>query len=722
MAVNVITASNSRTAQLYDGEANAILLVTEGAYIVEARAGVPAYFADGGAARVTIKGTVITYGGYGGLYLGATESTDTGGGNRVSISASGLVEGNNAISLFGGANALVNDGMLRGTGTTGPGGIPQNVSCGVYMRGTGNSIVNNGTITGLYGIYSASGDAVVTNTGVISATGGDAVYAIGGQLTVENSGIINGGISAYNTTGSYVTNTGTINGDVFVVRAYITNYGTIAGGCSGNSGQDVISNYGTISYVNVLDGADYVYNKAGGVIGSITFGVAAPDLEADYCTNDGRVGSVYFSDGADSFVNTGSVESSVAMGNGDNSLTNRGTIGGTVSTGIDADTIFNSGAIDSVFTGTGADRVINTADGVISTRVFIGYTDDASDDILLNSGVIGVDLDPIVSGLPTVAFGDGADRLVNDGTIYGLVDMGAGVFADTVTNAGQLTGGVLLGGGNDVVDTQAGTIDGNVLLGGGDDSYTGGSGADRVAGGGGIDTVDLAGGDDLFRAADRDGDDQVDGGGGLDTYDAGAATLATVIDLEAGTTSGGVGVDQIADFENASGGKGADTLIGNDGSNRLLGGTGGDAILGGGGADRLFGGAGADTITGGGGRDVMTGGAAADRFLFAANSTGATAATRDLITDFADHSGGPAAGADTIGLSAIDANTAAGGNQAFVFEATEGAAFSGTAGSLVWQQEGGFALVLGDVNGDRVADFAIQLAGTHTLTAADFVL
>jgi serralysin len=77
---------------------------------------------------------------------------------------------------------------------------------------------------------------------------------------------------------------------------------------------------------------------------------------------------------------------------------------------------------------------------------------------------------------------------------------------------------------------------------------------------------------------------------------------------------------------------------------------------------------------------------------------------------------------DDIDLSTIDANDAAAGNTAFSFLTASGAAFTGVAGQLRWQNFSSLTLVEGDINGDRVADFQIQLTGSKNLTAVDFIL
>jgi Ca2+-binding RTX toxin-like protein len=140
---------------------------------------------------------------------------------------------------------------------------------------------------------------------------------------------------------------------------------------------------------------------------------------------------------------------------------------------------------------------------------------------------------------------------------------------------------------------------------------------------------------------------------------------------------------------------------------------GADTISGAGGADWIDGGAGNDTITGGAGADVLTGGSGADRFVYNA-VTESTAGVRDLITDFSRADG------DKISLNAIDANVNASGNQNFSFIGAN--AFSGAAGQLRFEVIGGHAFVSGDVNGDRVADFQIELGSPLALVSSDFIL
>jgi Ca2+-binding RTX toxin-like protein len=134
-------------------------------------------------------------------------------------------------------------------------------------------------------------------------------------------------------------------------------------------------------------------------------------------------------------------------------------------------------------------------------------------------------------------------------------------------------------------DVLAGTDLNETLLGrGGADILDGGGGADTLLGGEGDDVLDGGPGRDLL-----------DGGAGRDTADYGRATVGVVVDLVAGTASGGLGSDILTGIENVTGGAGADSLFGDGGVNVLVGGAGNDLLDGRGEADRLYGGAGDDT-------------------------------------------------------------------------------------------------------------------------------
>ena len=95
------------------------------------------------------------------------------------------------------------------------------------------------------------------------------------------------------------------------------------------------------------------------------------------------------------------------------------------------------------------------------------------------------------------------------------------------------------------------------------------------------------------------------------------------------------------------------------------------------------------------------------------------AATRDVIKDFAHL-------VDKIDLKTIDASTTIAADQAFKFIGS--VAFHKVAGELNFVKTdlagtvNDKTIVRGDLNGDGVADFHIELSGLKTLSAADFIL
>jgi Ca2+-binding RTX toxin-like protein len=193
--------------------------------------------------------------------------------------------------------------------------------------------------------------------------------------------------------------------------------------------------------------------------------------------------------------------------------------------------------------------------------------------------------------------------------------------------------------------------------------------------------------DEIFAG---NGPDYLDGGAGNDSLYGGAGN-----DI----LRGGTGNDYLA------GGAGNDVLRGDDGNDLLAGGDGQDTLNGDAGDDRLVGGAGVDTLTGGAGVDT---------FVFAPGDCGPAVAQRDRITDFVS-------GTDRIDLSAIDAILGTAPIDQFRFLGK--ADFDGVAGALNYYYDSarGVTTLQGDVNGDRVADFAIDLTGDRLIANGDMV-
>lgn len=141
-----------------------------------------------------------------------------------------------------------------------------------------------------------------------------------------------------------------------------------------------------------------------------------------------------------------------------------------------------------------------------------------------------------------------------------------------------------------------------------------------------------------------------------------------------------------------------------------------DVLQGRGGNDVLNGYAANDKLEGGLGADILTGGAGRDTFIYRSiTDSTLDKAGQDTITDFQATKSG-----DKISLSAIDANVATSKNDAFHFIGTK--AFSGHAGELRYQKTAADTYVYADVNGDKLADFALHLDGALTLDKGYFVL
>lgn len=316
----------------------------------------------------------------------------------------------------------------------------------------------------------------------------------------------------------------------------------------------------------------------------------------------------------------------------------------------------------------------------------------------------------LISG---VTYGvSGATRVENLGTIHGANAVIMGTGDDTLINTGSLIGNVTLGNGNDLFDGSGGFVSGIVFGGIGNDTYritdplarlfesVGEGTADRIESTvsfalttvGEVENLNLLG-----PATDGFGNalDNTIVGNAQNNLLAGRAGNDILAGVDGNDLLRGEAGNDVLyggdDDDNLRGGLGNDTLTGGDGDDAL----GGDA-----GNDVLFGGAGDDLIHGAAGRDALNGGADADVFLFRfVADSGPGAALRDSIVGFE-------AGLDQIDLRQIDANSVATGNQAFAFIGA--AAFGNVAGQLRLVS-GANSFLLGDVNGDGVADFEIAI-------------
>ncbi len=220
----------------------------------------------------------------------------------------------------------------------------------------------------------------------------------------------------------------------------------------------------------------------------------------------------------------------------------------------------------------------------------------------------------------------------------------------------------------------------------GQDMLSGGDGTDRLFGGSGIDTV--IGGN---------GNDQLFGGSSLDYIYGQAGKDKLYGGATADWLYGGAHHDRL--FAQA----GNDQVLGEAGNDQLFGGQGNDWLFGGADNDLLSASIGNDRLTGGAGVDQMAGGAGADVFVFSTAAEAGTIAVHDKISDFT-------AGSDRIDLSAIQFG------QVFIGAAV----FTNTAGQVRYDVATG--LLAGDLNGDGVSDYAIELTNLAAITGVDLIV
>ena len=112
------------------------------------------------------------------------------------------------------------------------------------------------------------------------------------------------------------------------------------------------------------------------------------------------------------------------------------------------------------------------------------------------------------------------------------------------------------------------------------------------------------------------GNDSLIGGDGLDIADFHASSSEIFVNLLMGRAGGNnIGVDALLEIEGATGGQGADSMIGNAADNNLSGNAGADTLDGGTGSDSLYGGAGNDVLMAADSGDYLDGGDGDDVIL-----------------------------------------------------------------------------------------------------------
>ncbi len=333
---------------------------------------------------------------------------------------------------------------------------------------------------------------------------------------------------------------------------------------TGTTGDNVITTNAGVDVVFADEGDDIVAGGAdgdaldgGGGRDTLSYRASSGAVTIDLATNSASGGHAT-GDVISNFESVwGSVLGDALTGNGGNNVL-RGYEGNDVLDGGAGSDVLDGGINDDTMTGGLGDDTY--------------YVDSLGDAIIEAEGE-GTDA-VLVSFTYSIAALLGIDRLsAMDANAVTAIDLTGNALDNRVTgNDGINT--LLSAGGND-------ELFGN----GGDDVLNGGAGDDVVEGG--------AGGDGLNGGADTD----------ILSYRGSA--LAVVVNLAAGTASGGDAAgDNFSNFEGVWGSAKGDTLTANAGNNELRGFGGSDTLSSGTGNDTLDGGTGADVMTGGIGNDT----------------------------------------------------------------------------------------------------------------------
>ncbi len=522
------------------------------------------------------------------------------------------------------------------------------------------------SFTNFENLRSGAGNDTLTGTAdantIYGGVGNDTIDGLAGNDTLTGEAgddTVNGGDGNDNLTDYSGTNALSGGNDNDTIAMYLVN----GAAAHGDAGSDTL----------------YLYLSAAG---AVTINLNGNSTQgANTMATDGFENLVFSYDYDAAVTATG--DNTITTGGGNDTI-NAGSGNDTISTGAGNDTIlfFNTGSLNA---GDGIDTVDYTPFGPVGGTYYAN---------------LAAGMSSIAIGGPYFATYANLENYVG---ILGAADV---VHGTNVTNviSGQSGADVLSGLGGD--DTLNGGSDGDRLDGGaGNDVLNGDDGNDVLIGGGGDDGMVGGLGDDIYYVRQA-GDSVIEAGS------AGADVVRSNMDYTLGANVEELFIGGAAD--NGTG-NGLDNTLHGSGSNNVLSGlAGNDIIRGGGGRDTIDGGTGEDLIDGGVGKDTMTGGGARDVFQFRDGDFGTTRALADVITDFSH------ASAEKINLNLVDANTLAGGNQAFTFIGS--GAFTNVAGQLHYVQQGGNTYVEGDTNGNGTADFVINLTGLINLVASDFVL
>jgi Ca2+-binding RTX toxin-like protein len=611
--------------------------------------------------------------------------------------ASAFTEGSGAVTVT--PNFTVTDGDSANlTGAT--------ITISDFVSGDLLGFTNQNGITGSYN----SGTGVLTLSG--SATVANYQAAIR-SITYDNPGDANVGGTDNTRTINIVVTDGVTPSAQTTTNINIADASGVQNGTAGKdtltgtAGDDTLNGLDANDVLNGGDGADTLN---GGNANDILNGENGDDILNGDDGNDklnGGAGIDTLTGGLGNDRMDGGSEDDVLNGNDGNDYLDGGTGADAMTGGLGNDVYIVDNVGDTVTEGAG--------EGYDIVRSSIDYTLGADLEGLELQGA--GDIDATGNALANIMTGNSGKNIMHGGDGVDTIDGGDGndqLFGD---NDGDiLTGGL----GNDILDGGDGNDsldagDGNDKLygGNGNDTMSGGLGADLMLGGSGNDT--MFGGD---------GNDTLDGGTGADTMVGGLGNDVYYVDhaYDVTTEAVGEGYDIVRNSvswtlsANVEGlelqGSGNINGTGNSLANIITGNSGDNSLSGGAGVDTIDGGAGADTIIGGTGNDLLSGGLGADTFVILQESIGQPTIEIDQIFDFSTAQG------DILNLSAIDADSATAGDQAFTLVS----AFTRVAGQIELTFSGGTTTLRLDVNGDGIADYQMKINGDVTGDTGGWIL